>query len=494
MIATWFNAERFLLTLLLLLPLLISAVFSHFGKHQNGLATWFNSFCYKLAPWLFLVVLINLLISTYPQLSSNIISLPLGLGLVFGLDHIAIGFLLAINFIWLLFAFYSAQLFKLHKQYLSHTWQKFFLFLISLLCLLFCSQSLITVLFFYQLLLFLSHYMLKKHCPSYQEKSIGSFDLLLYFQIFLFFLVIILLYQQNDNLLFLTSEAVASNLSDNYLLILLLLLLGLFLVALVPAFLLLQKLNLDIFWLFLWLFFGYSLPSLFIFSKVLNYFFGWQGLLFLLKNLQLNWFIAVFALYFIALNVLLNTVKNLQSWFLLLFWQQLNFLIFTILLHNLTSLDHIYLSIAGFVLLFLLLFFTINNIKLYHQYHNLANYQGLFYKMPITSVLFLFGIAMATGIAPSIMMVDKIFLIKTLMKEKVFFAFVIILLNSGSLGYSFYKFGKIFFVNLQEFKNFTANKETLDFDLHLVLIPLTVAILSVLGIIFYPIIYNAIST
>ena len=240
--------------------------------------------------------------------------------------------------------------------------------------------------------------------------------------------------------------------------------------------------------------FWLQLASLFIFSKVLNYFFGWQGLLFLLKNLQLNWFIAVFALYFIALNVLLNTVKNLQSWFLLLFWQQLNFLIFTILLHNLTSLDHIYLSIAGFVLLFLLLFFAINNIKLYHQYHNLANYQGLFYKMPITSVLFLFGIAMATGIAPSIMMVDKIFLVKTLMKEKVFFAFVIILLNSGSLGYSFYKFGKIFFVNLQEFKNFTANKETLDFDLHLVLIPLTVAILSVLGIIFYPIIYNAIST
>ena len=492
MIFSWPNTEQFLLALLLFLPVLSLTLFSLAGN-LRGFANWLSDFYYKISPWLFLVIFINLLSNIYPKFSPIFVNLDIGLGLVFGIDQIAIGFLIAINFIWLLFAFYSSQLFKLHKQYLSHTWQKFFLFLVSLLCFLFCSQSLITSLLFYQLLLLLSHYMLKKHCPSYQEKNIGSFDLLLYFQVFLLFLAIVFLYQQNQNLLFLNNEAIASNLNENYLGILLLLLLGLFLIIILPSFLLLQKLNLDIFWLFLWLFFGYSLPSLFIFSKILNYFFGWQGLLFLLKNLSLNWFIAIFALYFLALNVVLNTVKNLQSWCLLFFWQQLNLLIFSILLHNLVNLNYIYLSIAGFILLFLLLFFSINNIKIYHQYHNLNNYQGLFYKMPITSSLFLFGIATATGITPSIIMVDKIFLIKTLINQKLFFALIIIVINAASLGYSVIKFSKIFFINLQELKNFTAHKKTLDFDLYLVLIPLMIAIFLVLGIIFYPIVYNLIS-
>ncbi len=488
---SWPNTEQFLLALLLFLPVLSIIMFSLVGN-SSGFGGWFSSFCYKLSPWLFLVIFSNLLVNIYPKFSPIFVNLNIGLGLDFGIDSISLGFLIAINFIWLLFAFYSSQLFKLHKQYLSHTWQQFFLLLLSLLCFLFCSQSLITALLFYQLLLLLSHYMLKKHCSSYQEKSIGSFDLLMYFQVFLLFLAIVFLYQQNQNLLFLNNEAVASNLNENYLEILLLLLLGLFLIILLPSFLLLQKLNLDIFWLFLWLFFGYSLPSLFIFSKVLNYFFGWQGLLFLLKNLPLNWFIAVFILYFLALNVVLNTVKNLQSWFLLFFWQQLNLLVFSILMHNLANLDYIYLSIAGFILLFLLLFFSINNIKIYHQYHNLNNYQGLFYKMPITCSLFLFGIATATGIAPSIIMIDKIFLIKTLINQKIFLALAVIVINGASLGYSIFKFGKIFFINLEELKNFTANKKTLDFDLYLVLIPLMIAVFLVLGIIFYPIIYNAI--
>jgi formate hydrogenlyase subunit 3/multisubunit Na+/H+ antiporter MnhD subunit len=490
MILSWLNTEAFLLVLLLIFPIFSWALFSYVHNYQNNLATWFGNFYYKLAPFLCLIILINLLITAYPQFSLVNIGFNVGLGLFFGLDKIGIGFLLAINFIWLLFAFYSAQLFKIQKQYLSFIWQKFFLLLISLLFFLFCSQSLITVFFFYQLLLLFSHYVLKKNCSSYREKNIGSFDLLFYLQIFLFFLAIVLLYQHNQNLLFLTSEAVANNLNENYLLIVLLLMLGLFLVILSPSFLLLQKLNLDIFWLFLWLFFGYSLPSLFIFSKVLNYFFGWQGLLFLLKNLQLNWFIIVFIIYFIALNILLNMVKNLQSWYLIFFWQQLNFLILTIILHNLANFDYIYLSITGFVLLFLLLFFTINNIKLYHQYHNLHNYQGLFYKMPITSLLFLFAIAMAIGVVPSIAMIDKIFLIKTLLNQKIFLALIIIAINTFSLGFSMFKFSKIFFINLQELKNFSAQNNTLDFDVYLVLIPLVIALISVLGMIFYPIIYN----
>lgn len=492
MIFSWSNTEQFLLALLLFVPLLSLTLFSLVG-HASSFASWLSGFCYKISPWLFLVIFINLLINIYPKFSPIFINLNIGLGLVFGVDKIAIGFLIAINFIWLLFVFYSTQLFKLHKQYLSHTWQKFFLFLISLLCFLFCSQSLITSLLFYQMLLFISHYMLKKHCPSYQEKNIGAFDLLMYFQIFLLFLAIVFLYQQNQNLLFLDNEIIASNLNENYLVILLLLLLGLFLIIILPSFLLLQKLNLDVFWLFLWLFFGYSLPSLFIFSKILNYFFGWQGLLFLLKNLSLNWFIAIFSLYFLTINVVLNTVKNLQSWFLLFFWQQLNLLIFSILFHNLVNLSYIYLSITGFILLFLILFFSINNIKIYHQYHNLNNYQGLFYKMPITSSLFLFSIATAIGIVPSIIMIDKIFLIKTLINQKLFFALIIIVINTVSLGYSVIKFSKIFFINLQELKHFTAHKKTLDFDLYLVLIPLMIAIVLVLGIIFYPIVYNAIS-
>ena len=114
--------------------------------------------------------------------------------------------------------------------------------------------------------------------------------------------------------------------------------------------------------------------------------------------------------------------------------------------------------------------------------------------MPITCSLFLFGIATATGIAPSIIMIDKIFLIKTLINQKIFLALAVIVINGASLGYSIFKFGKIFFINLEELKNFTANKKTLDFDLYLVLIPLMIAVFLVLGIIFYPIIYNTIST
>ena len=152
MIFSWPNTEQFLLALLLFLPVLSLTLFSLAGN-LRGFANWLSDFYYKISPWLFLVIFINLLSNIYPKFSPIFVNLDIGLGLVFGIDQIAIGFLIAINFIWLLFAFYSSQLFKLHKQYLSHTWQKFFLFLVSLLCFLFCSQSLITSLLFYQLLL-----------------------------------------------------------------------------------------------------------------------------------------------------------------------------------------------------------------------------------------------------------------------------------------------------------------------------------------------------
>jgi NADH:ubiquinone oxidoreductase subunit 4 (subunit M) len=399
------------------------------------------------------------------------------------IDNISLGFAIITMLIWLFFAFYSSNLLKLHREYFSKPWQMFFLLILSIIYPLFLSQNLITILFFYQILLIVNHTIIGRYCLPHKNNSIDYFDLITYVEVFLLLVVGIFVYKLNHNINFNDSPIIAENLGKNHIWLFAMLIFGLFLAILLPSFLLFKKLNLDVFWLFLWLFFGYSLPSLFILSKVSIYIFGSQGLMFLLKNINLNWLILIFSLYFIFLNITLNLTKNLQTWFLLLFWQQLNFILFSILIHNLVNLDYTYLSIASFLLLFLLLFFCINNIRLHNHCHNLQNYDALFYKMPITCSLFIFAVLMAIGITPTISLVDKIFLIKTIIKNQLLTAFLPLIINAVGLAFCLYKFCKIFLQNPVNF-----SKDQLDFSL--IIIPLFVAILAIFSTIFYPFLYS----
>jgi formate hydrogenlyase subunit 3/multisubunit Na+/H+ antiporter MnhD subunit len=124
---------------------------------------------------------------------------------------------------------------------------------------------------------------------------------------------------------------------------------------------------------------------------------------------------------------------------------------------------------------------------MYFKKSNEKSYVGLLKLMPVTSCILFFAILSLSGLAPSIAMIDKFFLITHIIKNKLYFSLFIYLLNFITLLVFAIKIFKIFLTKEVEGDNskkiIIAKK--IDLDSNLILSILSVAIVGLGGLIFF---------
>ena len=120
------------------------------------------------------------------------------------------------------------------------------------------------------------------------------------------------------------------------------------------------------------------------------------------------------------------------------------FLIFSILTHLSGKFNYAFISFFSFIINFILIFFCLASFEMYFKKSNEKSYVGLLKLMPVTSCILFFAILSLTGLAPSIAMIDKFFLITHIIKNKLYFSLFIYLLNFITLLVFAIKIFKIF--------------------------------------------------
>ena len=116
---------------------------------------------------------------------------------------------------------------------------------------------------------------------------------------------------------------------------------------------------------------------------------------------------------------------------------------------------------------------------------------GLFYKLTVTSILFIFGILNLVGAAPALGALEKLFLIKIIFQKKLWISGLILFTNFAGLTFFCWKIFRPLFLRAdQEIPQADSHDFTLakniDFDSSLILTALTVAVAMLLGLIFFP--------
>lgn len=111
--------------------------------------------------------------------------------------------------------------------------------------------------------------------------------------------------------------------------------------------------------------------------------------------------------------------------------------------------------------------------------------------MPITCLLLFFSLFSLIGLAPALSIVDKYYLIKSIWLKKDYLALIIFVLNFIFLTYYSYKIFSLFNAKVPEnfeiknLENVKNQAKAVDFNPNLILTILTLAIISMIGIIFF---------
>ena len=113
----------------------------------------------KLFPVLYFVNLIGI----YGNLDRDnsyltIVESIRGVSLSFDIDEISLKFLFGLNFIWLVFTFYSQRFFAIQQTKNVNGLNVFLVLIFAFINLIIISKNLLTILFFYNCLIILSHF------------------------------------------------------------------------------------------------------------------------------------------------------------------------------------------------------------------------------------------------------------------------------------------------------------------------------------------------
>jgi formate hydrogenlyase subunit 3/multisubunit Na+/H+ antiporter MnhD subunit len=145
----------------------------------------------------------------------------------------------------------------------------------------------------------------------------------------------------------------------------------------------------------------------------------------------------------------------------------------------------------------MIIFFCIGNFELFNNRTSHKNHDNLFNLMPITSIIYLFGLLSLIGISPSLSMVDKFVILMNLLKNHQYFSLIILLINNIFIIFYFYKTVKSIFnfqfsrdddkkILINNFDTSLQNMaKKIDFDSRLILTTLLLAIISFIGLIFF---------
>ncbi len=452
----------------------------------------------KFLPLLFLANLIGLCGNVKNDSSYLTIAEAMrGISLGFAIDEIALKFSFLLNFFWLIFIFYSQRFLQMIEEKNSYQLKFFFLLIVAFVNLIILSKNPLSILFFYNCLLLLCHFFAVKFLHKADTKFSRLFTFLLYLESVFLFLAIVATYKFTGQIDFANGGVISQNFDQTkHVLLLFFYLSGLFLSVLLPCYLLYRNITLDPLVIYTLFFLAYGFSSLYIFVKLLNFIFGLKGFALIISKIGFGFFEWIFLLNIGVSSWLLLVSKGLKSSLFYLFFQQFLFALFSIILFATFNGTRIYLGLFSFLLSMTLIFLCLSNFILYLTKAENKRLDGLFYKLTVTSVLFIFGVLNLSGAAPALGAVEKFFLIKIIFQKKLWVSGLILFTNFVGLIFFSWKIFRPLFLRsdkeiLQVDSPDTALAKNIDFDSSLILTALTVAVAMLLGLTFFPLITNS---
>lgn len=403
----------------------------------------------------------------------------------FYLNKTAFCFLLLLNFLWLVLAFYFQRFWEINSFQKTSQLRVFLNFVIAFLVIIFVSKSLMVTLFFYSCLIIASQLFVVRFLRANEINFLRLFNFLLYFESFFFFLAMVATYKLVGRIDFIKGGIVDQNLGrDEEAILLIFFAFGLFFSVILPYFLFFRKIDLEPIVTYSLLFFSYSFSSLCILVKLIHSTFGFESFANIFAEGGFGVIESIFLFNVTIASVFLLFSKGLKLSFFYLFFQQFFVAIFLSFLLGIFDSEKIYLSLISFSLAITLVFFSVSNIATYLAKSEEKTLLGLFYKLPISTSLLIFGIVSMAGLTPTICAVEKFFVLKAIWHNHLWISAAVIFVNSlsllivaGKLSYHFLSHKKS---NSGE-ENFALARD-IDFDSRLILTSLLTLILMLVGV------------
>ncbi len=415
----------------------------------------------------------------------------------FFINQSTVSFLFLLGFIWIVFAVYLRRFLHLTQMKNSHEIKIFFVLVVALLNLIILSKNLLTILFFYNCLVILSHFFALRFLHKKRDGYSHLFTILLYLESVLLFLAIAATYKITGQIDFVSGGLIGKISQTEKLILLFLYVGGLFLSVLFPSFLIYRRVNFDPIITYILFFLAYGFSSLYVISKVITSIFGLKGFAIMIYQTNHDFLFTLVEMVFLinigASLMFLLLSKNFASSFFYLFFQQLLFALFAIFIFASFDGERLYLVIISFATSLTLIFLCCSNLNFYLTKEkikvsddNSLNqhwYGGIYKNMKITTLLLIFGLLGLIGLAPSIAAVEIFVLAKTIYRNGLMISGMVFLLNF--IGIALFSLKMIFTIfdrkqeNGVEMHDQTIAKN-IDSDSSLILTVVTVAIVMII--------------
>lgn len=403
----------------------------------------------------------------------------------FYLNKTGFTFLLLLNFLWLVLTFYFQRFWEINSFHNTSQLRIFFNFVIAFLVIIFVSKSLMITLFFYSCLILTAQVFVVKFLKNNEVNFLRLFNFLLYFESFFFFLAMVATYKLVGRTDFVNGGIINGNLGlDEETLLLIFYIFGLFFSALLPYFLLFRKIDLEPIVTHSFFFLSYGFGSLCILIKIIHSIFGFESFADIFSGGGFRFLEILFLFNIVIASALLLISEGIKSSFFYLFFQQFFVAIFSLLMLGIFNSEKIYLSLISFSLAITLVFFSVSNISTYLAKSEEKSLVGLFYKLPISTILLIFGILSFAGIVPTIGLIEKFFVAKAILSKHLWLSAIIVAVNSATLLIFAAKLSYCFLSdkNAPKNENNLAIARDIDFDSRLILTSILALIALVAGV------------
>jgi formate hydrogenlyase subunit 3/multisubunit Na+/H+ antiporter MnhD subunit len=349
----------------------------------------------------------------------NLLSIAPNLDLVWSLKESHRLFLLLVGCFWFFVEIYVGEFFLKNNDKKIEQFRVLFLITIVALIFLVLSQSLLSALLFYQILSIILCFFVANFIPKNSQKSAKNFSFFIFLSAMFLSLAAALTYKITGNLNFIENGVISTKINLwQYSLLFCFYAFSCCLIAFVPAYLLfgnLYYLNPPV---IIAIFPSFALGTLLLIFKVIFYIFGQDIFWSFIKNIDYHHLLTlILSFNLLGCGLLAIFSKNLKQILIFLFFNQLIFIIIEFLNFGLSA-KHIQISIISFVLSQILIFLAVGNISLYLKNSGDKTLNGIIYQLRITVWVLAFALLNLVGLAPSVGLLEKFWLVKAVFHDR----------------------------------------------------------------------------
>jgi len=482
------NKYQFLVLLTAFLPLINLIVVKN-SYDRSLIAAKIN----KIIPVVFFLSLIIIHNDFQTQfLKVNFLNVSSDLFLGFKIDNIGFAFLLLLNLIWLCLVFYLDKFFLLANVKKPNEIVIYLITVFACINLVFLSANFLTTIIFYYFLIAIAHFFIVKFLYKSSDKSSKFLTAIFYLQAAIFFIVVVanIKFSSNSNL-FVNS----SILKDRF--ILLFFLLSLFFLTIIPCYIFLGKINLNPLFIYIFFFLIYALPGLYIVIRLFLFVFDVDILAKVFSKTAFSFFELLFLINISIQTVLLMFNKSIKANFFYILLLNLTNTIFATVLLATYNPKVIIIPTISFALNMSLFLLLILNIFLFSKNQkDQDSLSGLFHYIKITVLLVVFVVAAMLGLAPSISMVEKFYIFKYVIGNKLYIYLLGLIIYCMAIFTFIYRYILEFFskdkIKLENVHDDEDLSVDIDYDSNLILTPICISIASLMLLVFFPLLITII--